>query len=261
MKPEYPLNPKVQSVSRDARLLNIHLWNLADDEGRLPDLPNWIAGSAFPCDTDITTDLVNGWLTELEDSGLIVRYRVEKQPLIQVHDWHDHQKINRPAPSQYPAPDSASQAAARVVTDKSLTGHGLVSDGMERKGKEGKGKEGIRVANPSATESPLSHLLADLIAANDPNGKRPTPTKRWADAERLMLKADGRKLEEAERLIRWCQSDEFWRGNVLSMPTFRQRYGQLYQAAVKAKRKERSAPVSDGMANARRMAERIGAVA
>lgn len=48
VKPDYPKHRKVRSVSRDARLLNIHLWNLADDEGRLQELPQWIIGEAFP---------------------------------------------------------------------------------------------------------------------------------------------------------------------------------------------------------------------
>lgn len=71
----------------------------------------------------------------------------------------------------------------------------------------------------------LCDLLADLIAAN--GSKRPTVTKAWRDAARLMLDKDGRDPEKAARLMRWCQQDEFWRSNVLSMPTFRDKYDQL----------------------------------
>lgn len=84
-------------------------------------------------------------------------------------------------------------------------------------------------------EARLSHLLADLLAESDPNGKRPTVTKAWAEAEDRMLRLDERNPVEAERLIRWTQGNEFWRGNVRSMPKFRERYAQLYNAAVQAK--------------------------
>lgn len=71
----------------------------------------------------------------------------------------------------------------------------------------------------------LCDLLADLVEAN--GSKRPTITKSWRDAARLMLDKDGRDPEKAERLMRWCQQDEFWRGNVLSLPTFRDQYDRL----------------------------------
>ena len=83
-------------------------------------------------------------------------------------------------------------------------------------------------------DAPLSNLLADLIEGN--GAKRPTVTGKWADAERLMVDRDGRDRGEAERLVRWCQSDEFWRGNVLSMPKFREKYDQLLLQAKRAKR-------------------------
>lgn len=77
----------------------------------------------------------------------------------------------------------------------------------------------------SRETSPLSFLLAELIASN--GSKPPEPSKKWADAERLMLSADGRDRAEAERLIRWCQDDTFWRGVILSMPNFRKHYDAI----------------------------------
>lgn len=84
-----------------------------------------------------------------------------------------------------------------------------------------------------ATNEPLylCALLADLIEAN--GSKRPSVSKGWLDAARLMLDRDGRELEKAERLLRWCQADEFWRANILSMPKFREKYDQLRLQAEK----------------------------
>lgn len=103
VKPAYPKNRKVRSVSRDARLLNIHLWNLADDEGRLQELPQWIIGEVFPTDEDVTPVQLREWLGSLHDAGLIARYEVDGERYIQCRNFTEHQVINKPRPSEIPA--------------------------------------------------------------------------------------------------------------------------------------------------------------
>jgi helix-turn-helix protein len=71
----------------------------------------------------------------------------------------------------------------------------------------------------------LCLLLAELIEGN--GSKRPPITQQWRDEARRLLDRDHRDPHEAERVMRWCQADPFWRSNVLSMPKFRQRYDQL----------------------------------
>jgi DNA-binding Lrp family transcriptional regulator len=52
-------------------------------------------------------------------------------------------------------------------------------------------------------------------------------TKRWLDAARLLVDADGRDPHEAKALIEWALRDSFWMQNIHSMPKFRERYDQL----------------------------------
>lgn len=74
----------------------------------------------------------------------------------------------------------------------------------------------------------VEQVCEHLAAAIEANGsKRPEITKRWRDAARLMLDKDGRGIEEIHGAIDWCQRDEFWRANVLSMPTLREKFDQL----------------------------------
>ncbi|TFV32273.1 hypothetical protein E4K10_18070 [Streptomyces sp. T1317-0309] len=56
---------------------------------------------------------------------------------------------------------------------------------------------------------------------------RPTITDAWRTAARLMLDRDGRTEEQVHGAIDWCQADEFWRGNVMSLPKLRKQYDQL----------------------------------
>jgi hypothetical protein len=71
----------------------------------------------------------------------------------------------------------------------------------------------------------LCNHLADRIADN--GVRRPTIGKTWRTAARLLIDADGHTEDQIHRAIDWCQSDEFWRGNVLSMPTLRKQYDRL----------------------------------
>jgi hypothetical protein len=87
------------------------------------------------------------------------------------------------------------------------------------------------VAPPRRDVERLCGQLADRIEAN--GSKRPTITQTWLDAARLLLDKDGRTEEQVTKAIDWCQADEFWRGNILSMPTLRKQYDRLRLAATR----------------------------
>jgi len=92
----------------------------------------------------------------------------------------------------------------------------------------------IPISDASITEirpdvERLCTQLADAIQTN--GSRRPKITLRWREACRLMLDRDGRSEEQISRAIAWCQTDEFWRANVLSMPKLRDQYDRLRLAA------------------------------
>lgn len=248
MKPTIWESEQVAEVSLKARLTFIGLITQADDDGRLKGSPRRIKGQLFRYD-DTTAEEVNELLTELAVNELIIRFENGGKQFIELPTWHQHQKINRKTDSVLPShsdPDS-------VITHGALTEDSLQEGRGTEGNKEGKGKESSGLAPADAN---LSHLLADLVAANDPNGKRPNVTKAWAIEEDRMLRLDNRNPEEARRLIEWTQSNSFWRGNVRSMKTFRDKYGQLYAAAVDEATKKKQKSGQSGMDNAHRLAER-----
>lgn len=67
--------------------------------------------------------------------------------------------------------------------------------------------------------------LRNRIVAN--GARKPNITKGWRDAARLLLDKDEIPEPEVHRMIDWCQDDNFWRGNILSMPKFREKYDTL----------------------------------
>lgn len=87
-----------------------------------------------------------------------------------------------------------------------------------------------------ATVRPELNYLLDLLDTEIENngGKKPSRSKKNTDAVRLMLDRDRYTVEQVDRAIRWCQADEFWRSNILSMSKLREKYDQLRLAAQRS---------------------------
>lgn len=96
--------------------------------------------------------------------------------------------------------------------------------------------ESLRDSAPEIRRDDVERLCAHLADRIEANGcKRPKVTARWRSSARLLLDADGRTEQQIHNAIDWCQTDEFWRANVLSMPTLREKYDQLRLAAQRPK--------------------------
>lgn len=84
----------------------------------------------------------------------------------------------------------------------------------------------------------LCVYLADRVERN--GSLRPNIGKKWRDAARLMLDNDHRTEDQVRRCIDWCQSNEFWRKNVMSMPKLRAQYDRLRMDADDERRRMRN---------------------
>ena len=103
LKPEVWQDEAIGSLGPWERLLFVGLITMADDEGRLRALIPAISGHIFPYD-DANSARVSKWLRCLQDTGLVVLYECGGVPYLQIKGWGSHQKINRPTPSEIPAP-------------------------------------------------------------------------------------------------------------------------------------------------------------
>ena len=113
IKPEFPQSESMGNVTRDARLLFIQLWTLADDSGRLRGASRMLASLLYPYDDD-APELIDEWLEELDREECIVRYKHETQTYIQICNWFSHQKIDKPSQSKVPPFDESSRILANV---------------------------------------------------------------------------------------------------------------------------------------------------
>ena len=73
IKPEFPQSESMGRISRDARLLFVQMWTIADDSGRLRGNSRMLASLLFPYDDD-AGGLISTWMDELKREGCIVCY-------------------------------------------------------------------------------------------------------------------------------------------------------------------------------------------
>lgn len=53
----------------------------------------------------------------------------------------------------------------------------------------------------------------------------------WADDVRKMIDLDGRTPDQVKQMIEWCQSNDFWQGNILSVKKLREKYDVMAKQA------------------------------
>ncbi|MEV7154864.1 HNH endonuclease [Streptomyces misionensis] len=110
VKPEFWEDEVVGLLPRDARLLFISTFNMADDEGLLRWTPAYIKAQTFMYDDDLTLKHVESLMGMLANAGLVFPYigGVARQQMAVVVNFRKHQRINRPQKSKLPPPSLGS---------------------------------------------------------------------------------------------------------------------------------------------------------
>ncbi|GIM88868.1 hypothetical protein [Paractinoplanes toevensis] len=94
VKPEFWDDQELaEHVSRDARLLYIGLWNLADEHGRLRGDSRFIKGRVFPYDDDLDFDGVTLLIAELALAGKVVPFRTAVGIYLFLPNLAQHQRL------------------------------------------------------------------------------------------------------------------------------------------------------------------------
>lgn len=264
IKPEFYSSQTLARLDRSARFTFVGLWAYVDDNGVGVDDPRLIAAALCPLDDDpvAAREEIAADLDALAAVGVIARYQIDGRQLLFVVSWDEHQKIGHPRKPRFPRPTSVSAADESVARDVEDTDSGSLQKTSETRMKiadvsreQGTGNREVKKETSSPSSRPaappvdveheqsltdtkpdrpavqtrpdveeLCSRLHELVTAH---GCKATVTSGWRKAARLLLDRDGRDLDEALAVLDWCQRDEFWRSNVLSLPTFRKHYDRL----------------------------------
>lgn len=138
VKPSLRTSRVVASWPYMVRYFWVLLWGYLDDKGRGLDIPRTIAADCFPLDEDVTPAKVDRWLDVIAQTKVgnreppLCRYEVDGNRYLHALNWGEHQKPNRPSPSQHPNcpihgpfTESGSEPA---VSPHVLEGDGEVGD-------------------------------------------------------------------------------------------------------------------------------------
>lgn len=107
VKPEFfqDQDLAVELPNRDARLLYIGLWGLADEHGRLRGESVGIKGQLFAYDADLTPEIIEKLIDMLEETGRAMRYRVRNSVYLFLPKLAEHQRLDSAkVPSRLPPP-------------------------------------------------------------------------------------------------------------------------------------------------------------
>jgi hypothetical protein len=91
-----------------------------------------LASLLYPYDED-AGKRIDGWLAELERENCIVRYEAEGNTYLEVRNWLNHQRIDKPSASKIPPFAEASRILANVREASCEEGKGREGKGRERK--------------------------------------------------------------------------------------------------------------------------------
>ncbi len=85
-----------------------------------------------------------------------------------------------------------------------------------------------KIFNNSSQEMLLAIDLRDKIKKNNPIAKTPDDLQGWAREFDKMIRLDKRPLPDIKNVIRFSQSNNFWKCNILSASKLREKFDTLY---------------------------------
>lgn len=149
---------------------------------------------------------------------------------IYVHDFLEH---NREAAQVKKVSEKRSKIATDMWAEKKAMQIALqpamqnesVCKAEREREKESSSSSEVSAETPRPDVIELLDLLDSCIEIN--GFKKPSRTKKNADAARLLLDKDGYDVKQVSWMIRWATNDEFWRSNILSMSKLREKFEQL----------------------------------
>jgi hypothetical protein len=204
--------------------------------------------SVLVAETGLSRSGVKDHLNRLESDGWVVRSRPDAKA-----QWHGErtqyrldipvgQEAAEGGPDEDPVGHTETQGGPgddpgvgrEVAEPRPLDGHLETDhsdlDQINVRSRPTRASNVVAIPERTDVEQVCRHL-ADRIEAN--GSKRPTITKAWRDAARRLIDKDGRTVEQIVRAIDWCQDDDFWRPNIMSMPKLREKYDQLRLQAAR----------------------------
>ena len=165
------------------------------------------------------------WLKKFENEEMLSIKSTTKYSVITINNWHEYQSNDNQVSSE------CQTTVKRVSTYKNDK-----NDKNEKNIKDNSRKSAKRTYDEDSIYYQLSVFLFEEMKKNNPEVKHPDFDK-WADEVRKMVELDRRKEEQVKNMIIWSQSNDFWKGIVLSTKKLREKYDQMKVQALQPVKK------------------------
>lgn len=178
-----------------------------------------------PRDQQIVGRTLWRWLKKFENEEMLSINSTTKYSVISIKNWHEYQSSDQQVSINRP---STVHQVSTYKNDK--------NDKNEKNIKDNSRKSAKRTYDEDSIYYQLSVFLFEEMKKNNPEVKTPDFNK-WADEVRKMVELDGRKEEQVKNMIIWSQSNDFWKGIVLSTKKLREKYDQMKVQALQPVKK------------------------
>lgn len=156
-------NPRWLALDPATRMTSIGLYGYADDRGRGPVLPLLIKAAIYPLQEQMTADVVEGHVVDLDDAGFLALYAIGSETYFAINRWP---RVDHPNESDIPPPpadDSGSVPDPISVVGGESRGRAGEGERERVEGGEGAAWEGSSGPDPDEAPSPF-------CARHDPTG-------------------------------------------------------------------------------------------
>jgi|ETNvirnome_6_100_1030635.scaffolds.fasta_scaffold06494_7 hypothetical protein len=229
---------KVNKLSLKAQI--VWTWTIPwlDDYGCYTGDPEDIKTEVFPKNKKITTGVIREALEELVACDLVKLYSENGEIYQYYVGFNDFQTFRADRTKQAGYPQYQPEKAVRYPTDIPTT-----TNDTHNISKVNISKSNLIQSNtkerysPNSNEIRLSELLFSLISERKPDYKKPN-IQNWAVHIDRMIRLDNRKVENIEKVIRWCQTAigsgkwKGWQNIILSTEKLREQFDKLEMAMV-----------------------------
>lgn len=201
LKPEFWADEDLAELPRDARLLYMGLWNLADEHGRLRGDARYVKGQLLPYDDDLPPSAVDGLLNLLHRTGKALRYRANGRPYVYLPTLARHQRLEPDkVPSRLPAPPadfSAYDPDGGAESSESRADESAPGDDSSALlyGAWSMEQGGVRSRTPPAPRADESAQPSPFCATHQPDGT----DEKCGACGRARKRAEAWERERAER--------------------------------------------------------------
>lgn len=169
------------------------------------------------------------WLKNFEEWQMLSIKSTTKYSVVTVVNWSEHQGGDQQVSSSRP---TDVQQVSTINNVNKVNNDNKKEVETNRK----------QVYDESSIHFQLANRLYQEILKNNPNHKKPN-LQNWSNDVRLMMERDKRTEEQITYLIDWCQANDFWHKNILSISKLREKFDQLIIQVKDNRKKVIKAPV------------------